>query len=182
MSKQKLLRREYNIPLKLDSGAELNILLFSQTEHRWLFNNRYIRKENDNRGKVILTNETILTVDYYSGVAKDLELRMNIYRPDKRGKEFFLGVDISEGSHLYAQFFYEKKDNYYRMKKADFGRHGSLNIEELVQSKNDQLIKQIEFPFPFPLKDRIDNEYGSYKVPFLKNNGEIAFFEFPESY
>ena len=101
---------------------------------------------------------------------------MDITRPDKKGKEFFLGVDISKDSHLYIEFVYEKGERLYRMKSVQMGARKRIDLDELGEG----LVRQANFPFP--LKDCIENEHGVYQFPFLKNDGEIAFFEFPDNY
>jgi len=177
MEEQELSPREYKIELTLEGGANLNILIFNNTEHRWIFKNRYVlRKKDKQRGKPSLVNNTTLVVDYDSGYAQDCNLSMNIIRPDRRGKRYFAGVDISKGSHLFVEFIYEKTGDLYRMKKVDLGIHGSVDLD----SSGKGLVKQVNFPFP--LKDQIENEFGTYRVPFLKNDGQTAFFEFPRQY
>jgi len=115
-------------------------------------------------------------VNYDSGHAQDCNLTMDITRPDKRGKQYFVGVDISKGSHLFAEFVYGKEGDLYRIKEVDLGIHGKVDLDSLEKG----LVKQIDFPFP--LKDQIENEFGIYRVPFLKNDEQTAFFEFPRQY
>jgi hypothetical protein len=169
--------REYKVELELASGANLEMLMFSDTEHRWIFKHRYMHPEKRERlEKPTLVNDTTLVVNYDGGVAQDCNLTMNIVRPDKRGKRYFLGVDISEGSHLFAEFIYEKQGDLYRMKAVDLGMHGRVDLDSLCEG----LVKPVDFPFP--LKDSVENEFGVYRVPFLRNDGEQAFFEFPKDY
>ncbi len=168
---------EYGIKLRLDTGATLEMLLFSETEHRWIFKHRCVYPEALERSaQPLLVNHTTLVVDYDGGVAKDCKLSMDIIRPDRRGKTYFLGVDISEGSHLFAEFQYEKQGDIYRLKTIDLGSHGRVELDALGEG----LVKPVEVPFP--IKDRVENEYGAYKIPFLKINGEQAFFQFPRDY
>lgn len=176
MSKKNRLR-EYNIRLELASGARLEMLLFSYTEHKWIFTHKFVSPERP-KGleEPTLVNDTILVVDYDDGVSQRCNLMMNIIRPDRRRKEYFAGVDISEGSHLYIEFLYEKQAQLYRMKTVDLGIHGRVDLDSIGEG----LVKHVDFPFP--LRDRIEKEFGIYKVPFLKSNLEEAFFEFPENY
>jgi len=168
---------EYEINLLLDTGAQLKMVLFSDTEHRWIFKHRGVYPEAQERSaQPLLVNDTTLVVDYDGGVAQDCRLTMDIIRPDRRGKTYFLGVDISEGSRLFAEFQYEKQGDVYRMKTIDLGSHGRVELDALGEG----LVKPVEVPFP--LKDRVENEFGKYRIPFLKSDGEQAFFQFPRNY
>jgi len=143
--------REYKVKLKLASGARLEMRMFNDTEHTWTFKYRYVHpKKDEGLEKLALVNRIALVVDYNGGIAQGCNLAMDIVRPDKRGKEFFLGVDISEGSRLFAEFTYEKQGDLYRMKSANFGRHGRVDLDSLGEG----LMKPIHFPFP--LKDRLE--------------------------
>jgi len=168
---------QYKIELGLADGVNLEMLIFGPSEHRWIFYKRFVSPENRRLSKdLILVNETTLTVNYDDGLAQKCNLVMNITRQDRKGKSYFLGVDISDGAHLFAEFIYEKQGNLFRMKAIDLGSHGKIDVNSLGQG----LVRTPDFPFP--LKDRIENESGVYRVPFLKRIGEEAFFEFPENY
>jgi len=167
--------REYKVELELASGANLEMLMFSDTEHRWIFKHRYMHPENRKRLEdSILVNDTTLVVDYEGGVAQGCNLTMNIIRPDKRGKKYLGGVDISKGSHLFLEFVYEKQEDIYRMKTADLGAHERVDLGSLSEG----LVK----PIDFPLKDRVENKFGVYSIPFIGKDGKQALFEFPEDY
>ncbi len=168
---------EYKAELRLDSSADLEMLIFNDKEHRWIFRHRYTHPENRERlEKPTLVNDTRLVVNYGCGIAKDCNLFMDIVRPDRRGKEYIYGVDISKGSRLILEFVYEKQDDLFRMKTLIVGAGKRVDLD----SFGEGLVKPVDFPFP--LKDRLESESGVYKVPFLKGNGEQAFFEFPQVY
>lgn len=167
---------EYKINLKLESGANLEMLLFSSTEHRWIFGYNYTSPERRKIGEnPFLANDTTLVVNYNKGTAQDIELSMDMIKPHKGGKEFLWGVDVSKDSRMYLGFQYERKGDLFQMKTVNMGiRH--INLDELGPG----LVKPANLPFP--LKDIIENKYGVYKVPFLRNDGEVANFEFPQRY
>ena len=170
--------KEYNINLDLESGASLKMLLFDSKEHRWIFEYRYVFPDSGEKlEEPKLINDTKLVVNYENGAAQDIRLTMNTIRRDRVGKKFYLGVDISKNSKLCIEFLYEKKDDLYRLNCIDLGlKRGKIDLS----SQKEGLVKP--FDFPFPIKDRIENEFGEYKVPFLRKNGEEAFFEFPKNY
>jgi hypothetical protein len=168
---------EYKINLKLASGASLDMLIFSDTEHRWIFKHRFMLPEvKVRRENPTLINDISLVVDYNSGIPGDCNLSMNITRPDKRGQKFLAGLDISEGAHLFAQFIYEKQRDTYKLKTIDCG------VNKVIELNPDsrELIKPVDFPFP--VKDVVLENSGIFSFPFLKSNGEESYFEFPDYY
>jgi len=49
-------------------------------------------------------------------------------------------------------------------------------------SQKEGLIKNIDSQFPFPFERDIKNNFGEYKVPFLKSDRTQDFFKFPSEY
>jgi hypothetical protein len=173
------LPREYEFKLELANNSSLEMLMFSEMEHRWIFKNRYSHPKSQKvREKPTLINDTTLVVNYVEGVAKEINLVMDITNLDKRGQEYYLGVDISPNSHLNLEFIYERMGDLFRMKTLVWGVGKSVEIDSLGKG----LVKPIDFPFP--IKDRVENEFGIYRVPFLndKDNDAQVFFEFPRDY
>jgi len=169
--------RDYLIELKLADNVLLKMHLFDNREHRWIFSHRFVKREQDKAlGNPLLVSNTKLVVNYWGGVSKDCSLQVHFVRPDKRGKTFVFGVDISEGSQKFIEFLYEKSDQIYRMKEVVVGAKKRIDVgaleEGLVPSRD----------LPFPLLDEVAQEYGGYKFPFLKEDGGVGFFEFPEDY
>jgi len=167
--------QDYSIHIPVASGARLEIRLFNESEHRWFFRHTFQSSVAQRREKPSIVNTMQLCVDYQEGISQECRLSMDIIRPERRGKTYLYGVDVSEGSHLFVTFYYEKQRDFYRMKKVDMGSR-IVDLDTLGEG----LLQRIEFPFP--VKDRIENEFGTYKVPFLRKEGEEAFFEFPENY
>ncbi len=170
--------REYKISLP-QGEARLDILLFSDVEHRWIFTHNFLKRQSEERNaQPILTNKTCLVVDYDRGIVSGMELSMDIKRPDKRGQVYWLGIDISPESHLFVEFKYEKQGDLFRMKTIKTGVGQIFNLDSLAESN----LPRRPFEFPFPLKDRVERDAEGYKVPFLKNDGTAAYFIFPGNY
>jgi len=170
--------REYHIKLPYRE-AQLDILLFNNADHRWIFTHNYLNRESEKiNAKPSLTNKTCLVVDYNNGIVSEIEISMDIKKHDKRGKEYWLGMDISLGSHLFVEFKYEKKGELFKMKTILTGAGNRFDLDSLTESQ----LPLRPFEFPFPLKDRIENEHGIYKVPFLTNSNVESFFDFPAGY
>lgn len=168
--------KQYKIELPWGDEAVLNIHLFNSSEHRWKFKHRYT-ESGEKIGEPKIVNNLSLLVDYLDGVSQECELNMDIIRPENRGKVFFAGVDISPNSHIILGITYEKQESgIYLMTKVDMGRHGVINLK----NEKGGLIKAVDFPFP--VKDRIENESGFYYVPFLERTGRESSFRFPENY
>jgi len=149
---------EYKIELPYGE-ASLDIFLFSNIEHRWIFTHNYVKKENNRDSRVILTNKTCLVVNYDQGKVSGIELSMDIKRPDKRGQVYWLGIDISPDSHSFLEFGYEKQGNLFRMKTIQAGVGNRFDLDSVLNSE----VPMGKLEFPFPLKDRVENEFGEYK-------------------
>jgi|SRR3989338_10199941 len=165
----------YKINLRLENEARLEMILFSTKEHRWIFRHHYTSPVKERGEKPEIVNDTTLAVNYDKGIAEGINLFMNIVFPHRRGQTYWAGLDISKNSLVGVEFKYEKQGRLFRMIQADAGIYGKLELDKLQAG----LMKPVEFPFP--LKDKVELE-GEYRVPFLKNDGEIAFFSFPENY
>lgn len=167
----------YQILLQLKNEAFLNMTLFDSGEHIWTFKNRYRVWREDSKKMDIptLINDTSLVVNYNKGLVKKCELFMGIQRLDKKGKYFFAGTDISDQSELNIGFFYEKKEDNFRLKEI------KINSQKIdLSGKSEGLVKQIDIPFP--IEDCLTNKHGIYRVPFLREENINSFFEFPEEY
>lgn len=169
---------EYKIELPYGE-AHLDILLFNDIEHRWIFTHNYLKRQSAERNaQPILTNKSCLVVNYNLGQVSGIELSMDIKRPDKRGQVYYLGVDISPNSHMFVEFKYEKQGELFRMKSIQTSTSQRVDLDALAKSQ----VPMKKFEFPFPLKDRVERELDGYKVPFMQNNGVESFFVFPAEY
>jgi hypothetical protein len=167
----------YRVDLELDNNVKLTQHLFNNKEHRWIFSHLYtLREDNERFGKVILTNELKLVVNYDLGVANDFYVTMNINRLDRKRKQFLAGMDISPNSHMYTDFKYEKREGFFQLVTIDSGRRGIINLND----NEEGLVKKFEFPFP--VLDRVENDYGTYRYPFRSENEEIKHIFFQEKY
>ncbi len=180
------MNKTYEIEDEFENGVKRKILLFEDAgqgfdEHRWIFRYNYIAKEG--LEKPILINDINLFVNYKNGIAQKCNLTMNVIRPDKLGKEFFAGVDISPGSKLYLDFLYGKvNDKKYEMSEARIGNEIIERKDSSIDNKKEGLIKVMRINFPFPLKDTLEENLGYFEIPFLKKGGEEDFFRFPNNY
>ncbi len=168
---------EYRICLDLECGAKMTMLLFNEKEHRWLFEHRYIKSIQRRDPEVV--NKYRLSVDYTNGKAGDLSLLMDIVFPNRRGKTFLFGVDVSDNSRLTVDFSYSPvptSDGFiYKLKGFEIGCGKYVDLENLEAG----LVRQIDFPFT--VLDRIEPIGGVFKVPFLFSENEERYFVFPRT-
>lgn len=164
----------YNIELALASGASLEILMFSHTEHRWLFQYKY---SSAGQMSETLINDIVLRIDYDEGISKLCRLTMDMVCPERRGKQYFFGLDISEGSHIFLEFLYKRQKHSYDLITIRSG-NSAINLDSSTVEKG--LTKIINTSFPFPFERTLRSEFGIYKVPFLKVDGTLSYFEFPD--
>jgi len=165
------------VELTLSSGANLKLLYFSDRTLRWIFSYHYIGEKKPGETPAVI-NEVRLTADYAAGLlAPTFVLSMHVIIPDRLGKRYFVGVDISPGAKTYLEFSYECRDGgqEYRLVEICKGARERLRLEDHPAA----LIRPIEFPFPIP--DRFLPEGSCFQVPFRLNSGEIAHFKLPLS-
>lgn len=164
---------EQEIRLGLASGATLVLLYFSDREMRWIFSYDYVGERDPGTAPEVV-NKVRLTANYEAGLlAPQIVLSMHVVIPARLGREFFAGVDISPGAKTYLEFTYERQGEAYRLAEICKGARERVRVADAGPA----IVKQIEFPFPVP--DRIAVEYGSLRVPFRTNAGEIANFDLP---
>lgn len=165
---------KYSVQFALASGANLELLMFSHDEHRWLFTYNY---SSASQGmSEVLTNDIVLRVDYESGISKFCRMSMDMIWPARRGKQQLFGMDVSENSRMFLEFLYEKsgQSQLYNLKTI---RSGQSVID--LESQKEGLIKSTDFPFP--IERTLQGKYDVYKIPFLKNDGSLEHFEFPDN-
>ncbi len=154
----------------LASGARVDLLQEGDWA-RWTF--EYTFREHDEERFVVLINETKLVVEYQDGLITDrIVLSMHAIFPGRLGKKHFLGVDISPGAKTYFEFVYERDGYMFRLAS---GQIGAQPIQRFDQGEG--LARMPVLPFPLP--DRIIAEFGTFRVPFKKDDGTMGHFEFP---
>lgn len=164
---------EHEIKLDLASGAHLTILYFSDRELRWIFSYDYVgQKIWDPK----IVNKAKLTADYADGLlAPQIVLSMHVVIPERLGKEFFAGLDISPGAKTYLEFNYEltSASAAYRLVEICKGARERVRIDVV----DPALVQPVQFPFPVP--DRVPIEYGKVRIPFRTNSDDVAYFDLP---
>ena len=164
---------EHEIKLSLASGAQLTILFFSDRETRWIFAYDYFG-ERHLRPAPEIVNKTRLTANFAAGVLEpQLVLSMHVIVPERLGKKYFAGLDISPGAKTYLEFTYERQADEYRLVEICKGARDRVRLADL----DPALARRIEFPFP--VADRVAVDFGTLRVPFRANDGNIHYFELP---
>ena len=139
--------------LELSSGAELEVLIFSMDEHRWIFNYYYQKREC--LRNVVFVNDVKMVVDYQQGLATKCNLSMHIIFPEKFGKIKYLGVDISPGAELFVQFKYRVEGSgskfYFRLYEIEIGAGNKFFCRENAENEDTALIEQVGTFFPVKL-------------------------------
>ncbi len=165
----------YEFDLGLSNGAKMRILQFGLNEHRLIFKYNLSLPEKKELGELPdLVGEIGLVVNYRDGISQEICLDMNFTRPKNLGKKIAYGLDFSPGAKLYLEFPYTKAGRNYLL-----GKMYCPQEEEGRRFKDTSLIKQEKIPFT--IKEKIELEFGKYKVPFPKGERLEDFFEFPES-
>lgn len=166
---------EHEIKLDLASGAHLTILYFSDRELRWIFAYDYVGEKKPGTTPDVV-NQVRLTADYANGLlAPQIILSMHLVIPERRGKQFFAGMDISPGAKTYLEFSYERAQtgDAYRLVEICKGARERVRLDTI----DPALMRPVQFPFPVP--DRVPIEYGRVSLPFRTNSDDTAHFDLP---
>lgn len=166
---------EYAFELPLESGADLRILNFSHEDHSWIFKYRHFSALGEEE---VLNNYTC-SLRYKDGVVYELSLMMDIVFPERRGKRYCYGVDISENSRLTLTFNYDKVDAdapYFKLGEVIAGCSKRLDLRSI---KDGTLMQTIDFPFE--VCDELRLDCGQFQVPFMTCDGATEYFRFSNS-
>ena len=164
---------QHEIDLKLASGAHLTLLYFSDRELRWIFSYDY-SGEKDLGTAPEVVNKVRLVANYEAGLlTSQIVLSMHVIIPARLGQQFFAGVDISPGAKTYLEFTYDRVGDEFRLVEICKGARERVRLADTLPA----IVRPIEFPFPIP--DRVPIEFGTIRVPFRTNQGNVAHFEMP---
>ena len=164
---------QHEIDLKLSSGARLSLLYFSDRDLRWIFSYDYVGDKHLSPAPEVV-NEVRLVANYEAGVlTPQLVLSMHVIIPNRLGKKFFVGMDISPGAKTYLEFTYARDGDVYHLVEICKGTRERVRLADIEPA----IMKPIEFPFPIP--DRVPVDLGRLYVPFRTNAGTTAHFVLP---
>ena len=165
----------------LECGCTLKMLLHPWGEHRWFFEHRYILEDpEDPHGRVRALCEWKAHVDYKWGeLQPQLVVSMYIAIPERLGKRFAYGVDISPGAKTYLEFQYKQDGASCESFWLDTVRKGvdaPVPMKDMIRPREPgQLIQPVQLPWPLVISDRIempwkdpesDERFGDYRIPF----------------
>ena len=165
------------VDLPLDCGANLRMLMHPWGEHRWLFQHQYISRRE--RLDVDVVCEWQCLVDYRQGVLQPwLDLSMNIIIPERLGKVYIYGADISPGAKTYLCFKYEMHtDGTFRLQTVQRGARDVMSFKDtwaaVDKAPADQLmLASGKLPEPFRVPMRITREHSE---PILEDGKPVGF-------
>lgn len=197
----------YQTRLDLACGLRLTQHFFSWDEMRWIFEGRFHWSDEADPHTSKIINEWKLLVDFKGGhLMPRFKVSMHVIVPERLGKQYFLGVDISPGAKTFLEFYYERPepvvarptgetDPYWKgippqnipripgpfyLAEISQGARPPIDVRALTAEHGPGLVKPIEVNFPFPIADRIPWHHG-YQIPFLDDNFEVAQVVVPES-
>lgn len=172
---------EHLLRFPLAGGGTVRVRAFDQREWTLEWYHVYTKRDGDEpRGDAVLYNEMRVRARFTDGKISDkLTVTMHVVLPQRLGREFFAGVDISPGAKTFLEFGYTRKGSAFCLVEIVQGAGGpgerwTIDTPETPQAG---LLKQIDFPFP--VLDRIELRYGCYEVPFLRDDGSIGHFDVP---
>lgn len=152
---------EYHINLDLPNDLRLTILLYSHEEQRFVYEHELPNLFPKTQSKTWCKYR--FNVYYEKGDLKELEISMEIINRDKRGKEYYLGVDISPGSKLFVQFFYNPEGDKLEMKYIELD---SQKYSIPKQGINLPVMQGKQLPFPL----EVELNYGEWMFEYQNRN------------
>lgn len=188
----------YRTRFDLACGLTLEQHIFGMDEMRWTYQRRFSWEDPEQPHQAHTINEWKLLVDFDRGRLKPrLVVSMHVIVPERLGKQYWLGVDLSPGAKTYLEFYYERPvplvprpgddDPYWKgippenlptipgpFHLAEISRGARPPID--VRDLGPALVKPVEFPFP--VLDRIPWQHG-YPIPFLDEDSTIAHVTVP---
>lgn len=156
--------------------AKLTMKVFADGEGgiggRWIFYYLYRRREDRD---VLVVNETTLIVEYVACVASAVSLAMHVIFPSRLGQQYLYGIDVSPGAKTYLEFNYVLDGERFRLDEIVKGASTRLRLDDAA------LMQSVNFPWPVPDSILLDRDFGRYRVPYMRTNGELCAFEFPRT-
>lgn len=128
-------------------------------------------KDKRNR---LLTIKQVAIIDYNNGtIADEFNLTYEIINHENKGKEFYLGIDISANSHIFIDITFIRKEDHFTIKTIHKGVTCLYDIEDETDLS---LMKPVNSPINIP--SNIEIKYNQMEIPFAYNDGS---FEIPAS-
>jgi len=122
-----------------------------------------------------IVNKWKLWAEYRAGDLAALSLRMDITLPERLGRKFAFGMDISPGAKTYLQFIYQPHDDgSWRLTTIEKGSSVVLDVSHLTDDQPEGAVTPPAIDFPFPVPDRLEQRCrrkdgtpsGGFLVPF----------------
>jgi hypothetical protein len=158
------------VTLDLENMVELTMHLHPWNEHTWVYRHTYRRANETNiHSAPLMLCEWACTVGYSNGVIQPIiTIAMHIIIPERLGKAYAYGMDISPGAKTFLEFIYvQQPEGHFLLSTVQKGCQPKVNLD---QGKG--LMQPVEFPFPVP--DRIQRPrhengtiWGDYEVSYL---------------
>ena len=172
----------YNYNLDLERGVNLNLHIFSPEEQRWIFSYEQLEyDEREGRKKtLVFRNKYKVVANYQKGLLSDtLDITMDMVWPERRGKVFTWGLDISPNSKLFVEFKYKRMpEGHFRLKTIIAGAGKRFDVEG--DESGNALLKKVELPVP--INDIIECDLNKcFNVPFVNDGGNLDNFIIMES-
>jgi len=166
----------------LASGLELEMLMHPWQEYRWFYRTTYWKMPvGEPHGTPEVVCKWQCMVDYRQGVLQpDLEISMHVLLPEKLGRVFAYGMDISPGAKAHLCFKYQLESDGDSFHLMEVEKNGTkvFDCGYFWEPQSGSSIRSsIETPFPIVVTDCITREElgdvdspshwkGAFEVPY----------------
>ena len=171
LSNEELVCFKYKFVLPNNVTASL-IFDSSSTSSQINYDYEYqVAGERRNRSKLVVKQRVHL--NYQAGVITDtLNVSFEIINPENKGKEFFLGADISPNSHMFLDIDYKRNgDGNFEIFEV---RKGVTLLYSSDENEKNQLIKIAESPVD--IETIIECKYGKFDIPLAMSDAKERLF------
>jgi hypothetical protein len=121
--------------------------------------------KGQNKRRPTLTIKQRIVIDYDKGIMADnINITFEITNHENRGKEFFLGVDISKDSKVFLDINYQKKDDNYVITEI---HKGASCIYSESENKDSLMIPAQS---PINILTSINIKYGELNIPTVTSS------------
>ena len=181
-----MLSLKWEVDLK--TGASLEYIFHGEDEQKWKFSH-ILNLRDEPRGRTRTYIRIWAYVNYRRGILANsdellvkqphaVSLNMKIIFPERLGKKFRWGMDLSPGAKNYVELLYRLDAD--RTLRAFWGKV-NRSIFDIDPEEPGSFDLATQTDYPLWLTIPFDSGYApfGYRVPYLKEDKTQEFFRFP---
>lgn len=163
----------YRVPFDLGNGLKVDTLFFNRNETKLIYGSTFTDSVHGpgirRIAKPSLVCEFSCIASYELGILKEFKIFVHVTIPERLGKVYAWGVDISPGAKTFVEFNYkivvdeECRINLLKLEFVQVGSQPKIYLDDL-----EGIMQPVNFPYP--IENDLKVEFGKVNVPFLVTN------------